>query len=321
MNVEPIYPMEPTSSPKVPNGDQWVAQIKWDGVRILTYYDGDNVELFNRKKNKRTYHFPELTKWNYFDAASAILDGEVIAMGKDGLPSFHEVMRRDGLRNLSKVPAVMQSVPITYMVFDVLYLNGSWVHERPFEERMGLLKDHLLPHPHVKLVETQEDGDALFHTIQKFGMEGVVVKDRHSSYVFDAKKPIWQKVKIVRDVNAVIGGYTSKLGVANALLVGLYDDQGHLWYIGHVGTGKLTKGEWRNVTKSLEGIQQEQSPFSNQIGRKNDAFWVKPEQVAKIHFAEWTSGRSLRQPSIQSFLDVDPKSCTFKNEASDIRQG
>jgi bifunctional non-homologous end joining protein LigD len=319
MNVEPIFPMEPTSSPQIPKGDQWVAQIKWDGVRILTYYDGENVELFNRKKNERTFHFPELTTWNYFDATTAILDGEVIAMGKDGLPSFHEVMRRDGLRNLSKVPMVMESVPITYMVFDVLYFNGSWVHERPFEERMTLLKDHLLPHPHVQLVETQEDGEALFHTIQKFGMEGVVMKERNSSYVMDAKKPTWQKVKIVRDVNAVIGGFTTKLGVANALLVGLYDDHGGLWYIGHVGTGKLTKEEWRNITQVLDGIKQEQSPFSNQPSRKNEAIWVKAEKVVKIHFAEWTTGQSLRQPSIQSFLEVDPASCTFKNEAPDIR--
>jgi len=137
----------------------------------------------------------------------------------------------------------------------------------------------------------------------------------------DAKKPIWQKVKIIRDVNAVVGGYTTKLGIANALLVGLYDNDGEFWYIGHVGTGKLTKEEWRSLTRVLEGIQQAHTPFSNQPGRKNDAYWVKPEQVVKIHFAEWTSGRSMRQPSIQSFLDVDPKSCTFQNEAPDIRQG
>jgi bifunctional non-homologous end joining protein LigD len=137
----------------------------------------------------------------------------------------------------------------------------------------------------------------------------------------DAKKPLWQKVKIIRDVNAVVGGYTTKLGIANALLVGLYDEQGKLWYIGHVGTGKLTKEEWRALTQKLESVRQSESPFSNQTGRSMDAFWVKPEKVVKIHFAEWTSGRSLRQPSIQSFLEVDPASCTFKNEAPEIRQG
>lgn len=319
--MEPIFPMEPSSSATIPEGEQWAAQIKWDGVRILTYYDGEQVKLFNRKKNERTFHFPEITTWNYFEADSAILDGEVIALGRDGIPSFHEVMRRDGLRNLSKVPLVMQSVSITYMVFDVLYLNGEWVNERPFDERMQLLKSHLLPHPHVQLVETQDDGEALFHTMKKFGMEGVVMKARSSPYLIDAKKPLWQKVKIIRDVNAVVGGYTTKLGIANALLVGLYDEQGKLWYIGHVGTGKLTKGEWRALTQELESVRQSESPFSNQPGRATDAFWVKPAQVVKIHFAEWTSGRSLRQPSIQSFLEVDPASCTFKNEAPEIRQG
>ncbi|WEG11951.1 non-homologous end-joining DNA ligase [Pullulanibacillus sp. KACC 23026] len=319
--MEPVFPMEPVSSHAIPQGGQWLAQVKWDGVRILTYAERGHVRLFNRKKNERTYHYPEITTFDFFAADSVILDGEVIAMGQDGIPSFHEVMRRDGLRNLSKVKAVQPLVPISYMVFDILYLDGKWVTDLPLVERLALIEERLTPTPYVQAVTAQKDGEALFEVMSQYGMEGLVVKDESSPYLINEKKPTWQKIKIKRDVNAVVGGYTLKNGVANALLIGLYDDQNRLWYIGHVGTGKLTKAEWRDLTTHLKSFGESEAPFVNPPGQTSDTYWVSPKWVCKIHFAEWTEGRSLRQPSIQAFLEIDPRTCTFQNEAPEMRKG
>jgi bifunctional non-homologous end joining protein LigD len=138
--------MEPVSSDTFPTEEGWIAQVKWDGVRILTYSDDQEVRLFNRRKNERTFHFPEIIPIHeYCSSTSVILDGEVISLGEDGRPSFQQVMRRDGLRNLERIKMAAESVPIIYMIFDVLYLDGEWIHTKPFHERNRILGDIITP--------------------------------------------------------------------------------------------------------------------------------------------------------------------------------
>ncbi len=316
--MEPIVPMEPKSGETIPAGDGWVAQIKWDGVRVLTYRDGKEVRLFNRKKHERTRHYPEMADAaSYLRADSAILDGEVIALGDDGKPSFHEVMRRDGLRRLDKVPEAQKRVPITYMIFDVLYCNGRWLTELPFCERAELLAQIVEPNDHIQLVPSHADGRALFQVIQAHGMEGIVCKRTDSLYAIGEKKDTWLKIKHYRDLIAVIGGFTLNGGVVNAVLLGLYDAQGQLWYIGHTGTGRLTREEWRALTEQLRPAVRPDRPFVNMPKRSVGAYWVEPVLTVKLKYAEWTGDRSLRQPSIEGFVDVPPTQCVF---SADMRR-
>lgn len=176
MELTPLFPFEPISTEAIPVGPQWIGQVKWDGVRILTYYDGQEVKLFNRKLNERTFHYPEVTDLrSYCHADSVILDGEIIALGPDGKPSFYEVMKRDGLRRLEKVSQIQKLVPVTYMVFDVLYWNDEWVTSYPLSERQQILAKIITPTTHVQLVENFADGDALYRVIEAQGMEGIMM--------------------------------------------------------------------------------------------------------------------------------------------------
>ncbi|GGH88409.1 bifunctional non-homologous end joining protein LigD [Pullulanibacillus pueri] len=310
--LEPIKPMEPIIAKAIPHGEEWLAQIKWDGVRILTYYDGGNVRLFNRKKNERTAHYPELLDINrYCLADSIILDGEMIALGEDGKPSFHEVMRRDGLRNLEKVKFVKQTVSICYMIFDCLYLNGEWITQRPLEERNQLLIDYIKPNEHIQRVTSYENGEPLFSVMEKENMEGIVMKRKQSFYHIGEKQE-WLKIKNYKDLIAVIGGFTLNQGIVNALLIGLYDDDGNLHYIGHAGTGKLTQSEWRELTQKLKAIEMAESPFHHRVEREKEAHWVKQKYTVKITYAEWSLGRALRQPSIQGLTETPPRECVFE---------
>ena len=312
--LEPIKPMEPISSTQIPTGDEWIAQIKWDGVRILTYYDGKCVRLFNRKKNERTDHYPELLNISTFcSAKSVILDGEVIALAEDGKPSFHEVMRRDGLRKLDKVKFLRQSVPIFYMIFDVLYLDGVWVTSKPFSERSQLLHSIIQPNETIQVVSSFENGEELFQLMENQGMEGVVMKRQSSTYQIGQKQE-WMKVKNYQDLIAVVGGYTLRQGTANSLILGLFDDEGHLYYIGHAGTGKFTHQEWRTLTDQLKQIETTDRPFKTAVEREDEAHWVHPKLTVKITYAEWTAGRALRQPSIQGLTDAEPLSCRFEKD-------
>lgn len=313
--MEPILPMEPMMSERVPVGGEWTHQIKWDGVRCLTYFDGKTVQLFNRRLRERTRHYPELIEiGSYCEAESVILDGEVIAFGPDGKPSFHEVMRRDGIRRMERVDIVRKSVPIVYMIFDVVYWNGEWINKRPFHERMDILQRIIKPSGGVQVVAPNDDGEALYRVMVEHGMEGIVSKKKNAPYLIGEKKDLWLKVKNYHDLIAVVGGFTLNSGVVNAILLGLYDEEGKLWYIGHSGSGKLTNQDWMDLTKALQPTVIKERPFVNQPERHADAYWVQPSLAVKIQYVEWTEGRSLRQPVIQAFVDVPVEQCVLEGE-------
>jgi len=272
-------------------------------------------KLYNCSLNDGTANNPEVSAINSFTSASSlILDGEIIALGPGGRPSFQEVMKRDGLRIMDKVPGAMQAVPITYMIFDILYLNGQWLHSLPLADRQEYLQEAIRPAEHVQLVTSHEDGAALFQAVQEYGLEGIVVKRKDSPYLIGGKSKLWYKIKNYQDIIAVVGGFTLNNGIVNALLLGLYDQDGKLWYIGHSGTGRLTQQDWRTLTEKLKPLIRADSPFKNRVERERAAVWVQPWLTVKVQFAEWTPALSLRQPSIQAFVEIPPRECLLPAE-------
>ncbi len=311
--MKPIIPFEPLRTDVIPIGEKWIYQVKWDGVRILAYCDGSEFQLYNRKLNERTMQFPELINRGYCRASSFILDGEVIALAADGKPSFHEVMRRDGIRRSENVSIAQKEVSITYMIFDIVYLNGQWLNNRPLSDRLELLQEFVIPTPTVQLVASHPEGESLFRVVEQNGMEGIVCKDTHSTYEIGRKDGRWVKVKNYGDAVVVIGGFTLRDGVVNAILAGLYHE-GKLRFIGKVGTGKLTAEDWRTLTATLQGIATAECPFANRHPDMRGAYWCQPILTVKVRFTEWRrhEGRTMRQPSIQAFVSVPPHECVFE---------
>lgn len=312
MELKPVIPFEPVRVNKIPVGDEWIAQIKWDGVRILTYFDGNGVRLFNRKLHERTLQFPELVDLKrYCSAASVVLDGEVIAL-KKGKPSFQNVMKRDGIRQPDKVPRAMRDTPVIYMIFDILFYNGKWVSDLPLKQRQEILMEKITPHDDIQLVENFDDAQSLFDVVAAQGLEGIVCKDLTSKYGIKSKDRRWQKLKNYLDLVAVVGGVTFRGDLVNAILLGLYDQAGRFWYIGHAGTGKLNMTEWRALTERIKPLIIKERPFTNKPERIKTAIWLQPSMTVKIKFIEWTTGHTLRQPSIQAFVDIPPEECRFE---------
>lgn len=315
--LEPIIPFEPVSTDRILEGDQWIAQVKWDGVRVLTYYNGRDVRLYNRKKNERTFHYPEFINiGSYCNASSVILDGEVIALGTDGKPSFHEVMRRDGIRRMGRVDQMRKTVPVTYMIFDIIYCNGEWLTKHTLKERIDLLSNVIIPCDQVQLVSSHPEGSLLFEAVKQQQMEGIVLKDLNSTYLINGKDSRWKKKKNYKDLIALIGGVTLRYDIVNAVLLGLYDEKGQLWYIGHAGTGKLKKTEWRDLTEKIKPFVIDERPFVNKPERMKDAIWIQPKLTVKVQFSNWTEGGTLRQPSIQAFVETPPD--RYPVESTDV---
>jgi len=311
MKLLPVTPFEPVLTDQLPVGDNWIAQIKWDGVRMLSYHDGVNTELINRRGNRRTMQYPELTDIKaYCRADSVILDGEIIAMSH-GKPSFQEVMRRDSLRKEAAIRAAKDQVQVIYMVFDILFCNGVWTLNQTLSNRQALLKEMLVPHPYVQMVPSYTNIEELWAAAQSHELEGIICKDLSSPYSPNGKDKRWQKRKIISDVTAVAGGLTFRDGRVNALLLGLYDDQGRLQYIGHAGSGKLKMEEWRQLTKNALNLGTPTMPFTNLPQRYSGAFWILPQLVFKVHFLEWNPSGTLRHPVIQAAVDIPPEECRF----------
>ncbi len=314
MTLTPVEPFEPIRCDRAPQGEQWTAQVKWDGVRMLSYYDGNAVRLVNRNLNDRTLKYPEFTDPGLYGTShSFILDGEFIAFDEQR-PAFHAIMKRDRMKVSHNIKRAVQSIPVTYMVFDLLYYNGQWVIDQPLASRQNLLRDGIQTGSSLQLVDNVSDGAALFQLMEQYGMEGIVYKDLNSAYTIAGKDKRWQKQKVIRDLIAVVGGVTYRGNRVNALLLGLYDDKGELRYIGHAGTGKLTQEDWRVVTVLAAELKQDRKPFVNRTEREQEAVWLRPELTVKVNYAEWTPRQSLRQPSIQSFVEVPLDRCRFDQQ-------
>ncbi|PQP82901.1 DNA ligase [Paenibacillus sp. PCH8] len=307
---KPIIPFEPISRDTLPTGPQWIAQIKWDGVRMLAYEDGQELRLINRRLHERTAQYPELAiPRNLCAGSSYILDGEVIALDPDtGKPSFYHVLRRDRMSRPDGIAQAVHQIPVTYMVFDILFYEGMWVTERPLAERQRLLHEVLNPAPHVQEVTNAPDAASLLTVMRQHQMEGIVCKDLSSNYGIQGKDQRWQKVKIMHDVYAMIGGVTYRSGIVNAVAVGVYDGP-HFVYIGHVGTGKLNSNTWRELTYQVQPLIREERPFHNVPERSAETTWVEPQVGVKVQYMELTHHRTLRHPSIQTFAAVTREDC------------
>lgn len=307
MQFQPLLPFEPIAGTRLPEGDRWISQLKWDGVRMLVYYDGTQTRLVNRRLHERTPRYPELADATaYCSARSVILDGEIVAFA-DGKPSFQQVMRRDGTSSgrLAGLPA------ITFMVFDMLHCDGRSIVNESLAERQRLLERYVQPNDNVQLVANFPDPAGLLAVTREHRLEGIVVKDLDSAYTIGGKDKRWQKFKHFRDLIAVVGGVTFRGNIVNSLLLGLYDEAGKLFYIGNAGTGKWTQQQWREVTDRLKAEASDPCPFANAPSRSKEITWIHPRTTVKVEYLEWTTHRTLRHPVIQALTETEPSVCTF----------
>ncbi|MFS0780678.1 DNA ligase [Bacillus sp. 1P06AnD] len=310
MPLQPIIPFEPVYADRIPEGDDWIHQVKWDGVRVLVYKNRQATSLFNRHLNERTHMYPEINEASlYTDASTAILDGEVIALDHTGAPSFHEVMRRDGIRNLHHIPSVSEAVPVYYMIFDIIYCNGCWTNQRPLHERLALLHEVVKPNRSIQIVPQHDDGNALFSVVQQHHLEGIVSKKKDSLYEIKGKNDQWRKIKNYKDLIAIVGGVSYRSGRASSLLLGLFDSSGQLQFIGNAGPGRLTQKEWQTFLHALDSFTSVSPPFMPFKDVPKSVHWLKPVITVKVQYIEWPEGHSLRQPTIQAFVSRTPESC------------
>jgi bifunctional non-homologous end joining protein LigD len=311
---EHIAPMLATLSKSRPrNADDFAYEVKWDGVRAVTYVDGGQVRAESRRGNDITSRYPELRGLGpALGSTPAVLDGEIVAFDGER-PSFERLQRRMHVTDARTVRRLVQEVPAVYMIFDLLWFDGHSTIALPYRDRRVLLERLELQGPSWQTPATHEDGAALLAATREVGLEGVVAKQLDSLYEPGRRSRAWLKVKNQNRQEFVIGGWLPGKGARGstlgALLIGYYESttpDARLRYAGRVGTG-LTESELRRLVALLAERPRDTSPF-DPAPRVKDARWVEPDLVAEVRFTEWTSAGVVRAPAYRGLRDdKDPR--------------
>ncbi|WP_436793787.1 non-homologous end-joining DNA ligase [Actinospongicola halichondriae] len=308
-------PMKATSGP-LPVSDEWLYEIKWDGMRLVVTIDDGGVRLTSATGNDATASYPELVGLtDALGVESAVLDGEVVAFDDRGRPDFGRLQQRMHVSNPRQAAERAAAVPAVLCLFDLLALDGRDVTGLPLVDRRRLLEHLVEPGAHWQVPDAHDDGRALLDAADAAGLEGVVAKRRDSTYRPGSRTKDWVKVKIRRRQEFVVGGWGAgdggRAGRIGGLLVGYHEPAGGpLRFAGRVGSG-LSDREIDVLTDLF--VEREASPFdplppANQL---RGVTWVEPEVVVEVEYAEWTSEGRLRHPTYAGRrIDVDPSEVT-----------
>jgi bifunctional non-homologous end joining protein LigD len=292
------------------NDPAWAWEPKLDGYRVLAFIDADGVRLQSRRGQDYTRAFPRLVQELGQQAvAGMVLDGEIVALGPDGKPSFNALQNRVGLKTERELAAADQNVPAVFYAFDLLHFAGVDLQKRAYRERRRYLSQCLLPSTLVQLIHAQDDGVALHEAALASGFEGVIGKRKDSRYESGRRSGAWLKVKPTQSAEFVIGGYTRGKGAREAfgaLLVGYWDGAA-LTFVTNVGTG-FDDRLIAKLKAQLDAIARKKCPFAAQPPQTSNAVWVEPELVCEVKFQEWTPDERLRAPVFVRLRDdVDAK--------------
>lgn len=287
--LKPIEPMLATPWPKAFDDPAWSFELKWDGIRGILH-SSERAELRSRNGNSLGDRYPHLL----VEHLDLVLDGEVVAMNREGEPSF-------GL--------LQQGAPTSYVVFDVLMMGDIDIRTRPWSERLEILADAELPGQFIRSDVVPGEGRALFDAIQQRNLEGIVAK-RFDSLYRGGRSSQWRKIAHTQSARVIVVGYTlSESGGPFAGLMLAMWDEGALRYVGKVGTG-FSNEQRAIIRASLDQMVTEVVPF------EIDERFVptEPILVAHVAFKGWTEGGKLRAPSFKGFGAESSEEVTWVGE-------
>jgi bifunctional non-homologous end joining protein LigD len=309
---EAIEPMKARLGELPGYDDGFAYEVKWDGIRAVARIDRGHLDLTGRNGTDYKPRYPELRPLGAaLGSTRAILDGEIVAFDDRGRPSFERLQSRMHLTGDAAVKRRSKELPVTYVAFDLLWLDGYRTTGLPYRDRRRLLAELALDGESWRTPAHHEgEGAALLAATRAQGLEGVVAKRLDSVYEPGRRSAAWIKVKNVLRQEVVIGGWSpgegKRAGRLGALCTGVHDETGALRYAGKVGTG-FDERMLELLTRKLEPLRRDGSPFTGRQPPRNTIF-VEPELVAEVELREWTRTGTLRAGVFLGLRDdVDPQ--------------
>lgn len=294
--------MEPFDS------DQYIYELKFDGIRCLAYIDRASVDLRNKRDFKLLPRFPELKAIYKNVKYKCILDGELAIM-INGVPDFHAVQRRSVLTDPFKIDIASNKYTATFVAFDIIYFNGEMVNDKPLMERKKLLEQCFAKEDNRIILSRYIDayGVQLFEMAKQQRLEGIVAKRKDSLYWFGKESKDWIKIKVMKDEDFVLCGYILKPNNMTSFIIGQYKEN-ELVYMGHI-----TLGASLRKLNQYEYTVTDYSPFGHTPPGNEKAVWLKPELVCTV---EYMPDESIerRQATLKSIRDDKlPVECQVKD--------
>jgi bifunctional non-homologous end joining protein LigD len=302
------------ASPPARNLADWSVEFKWDGVRALAFIDTGKLRLVSRTGKDITATYPEIAGLGHaIGRKQALLDGEIVAFS-GGRPDFEALQPRMHVSSPAQAIRLAELTPVTYVVFDVVQLDGRPLAGLPYTERREILEG-IMPNGGGWLAPPTfpgEDVEAVLSASVANGLEGVVIKRLDSGYEPGARSGSWRKIKNLRRQEVVVAGWKpgqgNRTGLIGSLLIGYYetaaDGARNLLYCGHVGTG-FSDQTLRMLTRKLEPLRRPDSPFDGPVPSEyaRPAVWVEPRLVIEVSFDRWTRAGRMIAPAYQGLRD------------------
>ena len=310
-----LRPMLAATGTTMPHdADNWALELKWDGVRALAFIERGKVRLMSRTERDITVTYPELAGLGAATSRKQLLlDGEIVVFGAGGWPEFEALQPRMHVSSAAQAALLAGQTPVTYLIFDLLQVDGRPLLDLEYRERRALLDGLSLSGPFWQTPPDFPGSD--FEAVQavsvSHGMEGLVAKRLDSRYVPGGRADLWRKIKNLLTQEAVVAGYKpgqgNRTGQVGSLLIGVHDDSG-LVYAGHVGTG-FSAETLRMLGERLQPLRRADSPFDGPVPPEyaRPAVWVEPRLVIEVAFDRWTRAGRMRAPVYRGLRDdIDP---------------
>ena len=289
-----IAPMLAEAAPAPFDSGKHLFEVKWDGTRCVALLKDNRLRLHNRRFVEILERYPELGTLRKMPSGT-VLDGEIVVL-EAGKPSFNKLQQREHVMDPGRVAILSQRLPVTFMVFDVLWCRGKCLLKEPLVERRDVLKEIVneLGDPHVVLSEgVLHDGIKFFDAVAQMGLEGVVAKRLDGAYVPGQRSTSWLKIKVARTAVFEIAGYVQREGerTVSALLL-CERREGNFIFKGKVGSG-FTEEQRREFFAHLVDAPSLSKPPK---GGPRDAVWRSCGLRCRVRFFEETIEGHLRSP-------------------------
>jgi bifunctional non-homologous end joining protein LigD len=305
--------------------ERWLFEVKWDGVRAIATVSRPGLGrpsgtfLRSRRGNDVTVTYPELAGlWERVLAFNAVLDGEIVTFTPDGRPSFERLQRRMNIRDEHMARRMSSEMPVSYVVFDLLAVDGEELIALPLSERLQRLDEILVPGgPMMRNDTLGSSGTSVFSAVRDARLEGIIGKRLSSPYRPGKRSSDWVKIKVRSKIDCVIGGWLPKADEPHgsepySLLTGLWSGSELVW-VARVGSG-LTDAERATLAKRFATIASDECPFAPNEDLPPGAHWVRPETVCTVEYTEVTDAQRLRAPTYLGRRDdADPQQCLLSD--------
>ena len=305
------------------NDNEWVFEIKWDGVRAILFKENDKIKLQSRSGNDITEKYPEVVtsaRECLKESKSTVIDGEIVVLDENGIPSFQAHQRRMNVESKKEILVLSSETPCTFYAFDVLYYEHEDLKKLSYLDRRNILSQILGPNDTIKISDyIEEKGIDILKHSKALGLEGIMAKRKSSVYREGVRSRDWLKIKNIKTQDCVVIGYTKGIGnrvnLFGSLLLAVYcTKEGKFRFVGHTGSG-FDFELLNKLYSKLQGIRTDSMPIDHLPYMNRQTTWVKPLLVAEIKFNEWTKDGIMRAPIFLRFReDKKPIECTIEGD-------